>query len=70
MQASVRLKMSNEVGSPGLVVKGGDSRYEGRGVKSRHHILDGHDIFSPWFVVKIVLFAYRIYRILGEGALV
>ena len=48
MQANcIRLKLSNEVGSPGLVVMGGDSRYEGRGVKSRHHILDGHDIFSP-----------------------
>ena len=29
-------------GSPGLVVKGRDSRSEGRGFESLHHILDGH----------------------------
>ena len=29
-------------GSPGLVVKGRDSRSEGRGFESRHCILDGH----------------------------
>ena len=32
-------------GSPGLVGMGGDSRSEGRGFKSRHRILDGHNIF-------------------------
>jgi len=32
---------------------GRDSRSEGHGFKSRHHILDGH--FSRVFVVKIVL---------------
>ena len=31
--------------SPGLVVMGGDSCSEGRGFESRHHILDGNDIF-------------------------
>ena len=31
-----------EVGSPGLVVKGRDSRSEGCGFESRHRILDGH----------------------------
>ena len=29
-------------GSPGLVVMGRDQHSEGRGVESRHHILDGH----------------------------
>ena len=29
-------------GSPGLVVIGGDSRFEGRGFESWRHILDGH----------------------------
>ena len=28
--------------SPGLVVKGGDSKAEGCEVESRHRILDGH----------------------------
>ena len=32
-------------GSPGLVVTGGDSCSKGGGFESRHHILDGHDIF-------------------------
>ena len=41
-------------GSPGLVVMGGDSCYEGRGLESQHHILDGH--FSNLFVVRIVMF--------------
>ena len=30
------------LGSPGLVVMGGDSHSKGRGFESRHHILDGH----------------------------
>ena len=38
--------------SPGLVVMGGDSHTEGRGFESQCRILDGHDIFSHWFVVK------------------
>ena len=29
-------------GCPGLVVKGRDSRSEGREFESRHHIMDGH----------------------------
>ena len=36
------------------MVMGGDSRTKGRGFESWHSILDGHDIFSPSFVVKIV----------------
>ena len=32
------------VGSPGLVVMGGDSCSEGRGFESRCYILDGHNI--------------------------
>ena len=38
------------------MVMGGDLRSEGHGFESRRRILDGHDIFSHWFVVKIVLF--------------
>ena len=36
------------------MVMGRDSRSEGCGFESRHHILDGH--FSHIFVVKIVMF--------------
>ena len=43
-------------GSPGLVVMGGDSCSEGRGFESRRRILDGHNIFSHTFVVRIVMF--------------
>ena len=42
--------------SPGLVVMGGDSCSEGCGFESQCRILDGHDIFSHIFVVKIVMF--------------
>ena len=39
------------------MVMGDDSYLKGRGFKSRCHILDGDlDIFSQYFVVKIVLF--------------
>ena len=43
--------------SPGLVVMGGDACSKGRGFKSRNQILDGHNIFSHIFVVRIVIFA-------------
>ena len=33
-------------GSPGLVVMGGDSCSKGPEFESRHHILNGHDIFT------------------------
>ena len=39
-------------GSPGLVVRGWDSFYEGHWFGSQHHMLDGH--FSHWFAIKIV----------------
>ena len=39
-----------EYGSPGLVVMVGDSHSEGRGFKSRHRILDGHDNFHIDFL--------------------
>ena len=39
-------------GSLGIVVLEGDSRSKGHGFESRRRILDGHDIFSHWFVVK------------------
>ena len=35
------------------MVMGGDSLAKGRGFESHHHILDGHNIFSHIFVVKI-----------------
>ena len=38
------------------MVMGGDSRSEGHGLESWCRIMDGHDIFSHLFVVKIVLF--------------
>ena len=41
-------------GSPGLVVMGEDSCSRGHGFESWHCVLDGHDIFSHLFVVKIV----------------
>ena len=44
------------VGSPGLMVMGGDSCSKGRGFVSRRLKLDGHNIFSHIFVVRIVMF--------------
>ena len=42
-------------GSSGLVVMGDSSCLRGRGFESWHRKLDGYDIFSNSFVVKIVL---------------
>ena len=51
------LIMSRFGGSSGLVVSADDSCSKGRGFESQCCILDGHlDIFSHWFVVKIVFF--------------
>ena len=41
------------IGSPGLVVMGGDSWSKDCEFKFQHHILDGH--FSHLFVVKLVM---------------
>ena len=41
-------------GSPGLVVKGGDSHSEGCGFESQHRILNGHSF--TWICCKIVMF--------------
>ena len=38
------------------MVMGGDSCSEGRGIESRRNILDGHNILSHSFVVKIEMF--------------
>ena len=38
---------------------GGDSCCKGRGFESRHYILDGHDIFAHWFVVKSVMCVWK-----------
>ena len=43
-------------GSPGLVVMGGDSCSKGHGFKSWQCILDGNNIFTHIFVVRIVMF--------------
>ena len=43
-------------GSPGLVVMGGDSCSEGHGFKTQRRILDGYNIFSHIFVVRIIMF--------------
>ena len=45
---------------PGLVVMGGDSCSKGHGFESRCRILDGHNIFSHTFVVRIVMFAWKV----------
>ena len=54
---STQVEASNKFlhlgGSPGLVVMGGDSRSEGRGFKSKCHILDGH--FFTLICCNIVL---------------
>ena len=44
-------------GSPGLVVKWGDSQSEGCEFESRRRILDGH--FSHLYVVRIVMFIWK-----------
>ena len=49
-------RQTDASGSPGLVVTGDDSCSKGRGFVSQHSKLDGHDIFSRLFGVKIVLF--------------
>ena len=45
--------LQNKDGSSGLVVMGGDSRFEGCGFESQCHILDGH--FFTLICCKIVL---------------
>ena len=52
-------KYSELGGSPGLVVMGDDSCSRSSGFESLRRTLDGHDIFSHWSVVKIVLFLKR-----------
>ena len=46
-------------GSPGLVVMGGDLCSKGCGFESWRHIMDGHNIFSHKFVVRIVMFVWK-----------
>ena len=41
------------------MVMGRDSCSEGHGFESRHCILDGHNIFSHKFVVRVVMFVWR-----------
>ena len=41
-------------GGPGLVVVGGDSCFEGRGIESQHRVLGGH-----LFVVKSVMLVWK-----------
>ena len=42
----VDLRRCKYYGGPGLVIMGDDSCSRGYGFESRHHIQDGHDIFS------------------------
>ena len=51
--AQTQCNQSLKGGSPGLVVTGGDSRFEGCGFVSRCRILDGH--FITLICCKIVL---------------
>ena len=53
-------------GSPGLVVMEDDSCSGGREFDSLYHILDGLDIFSHLFVVKIVLFVWKRSKIVEK----
>ena len=55
----MQVKDTTMGGRPGLVVMGGDSCSEGRGFESWHRILDGHNIFSHIFVVRIVIFVLK-----------
>ena len=50
--------------SPGLVVMGGDLCFEGCGFEFRSRELDGHNIFSQIFVVRILMVV-----VLGQGHL-
>ena len=43
-------------GTPCQVVKGGDSCSEGLGFELRPHLLDGGNIISHIFVVRILMF--------------
>ena len=49
----VKNKGIDRGGSPGLVAMGNGSCLRGCGLESRRRILDGHDIFSYYFVVKL-----------------
>ena len=55
----MQVKDTTMGGRPGQVVMGGDSCSEGRGFESWHRILDGHNIFSHIFVVRIVIFVLK-----------
>ena len=46
-------------GSSGLVVMGGDSCSEGLGFELRPHLLDGGNIISHIFVVRILMFVWK-----------
>ena len=53
-------KTNKERREPWLVVMGGGSRFKGCGFESRCRLQHGHDIFSYWSVVKIVMmFAWK-----------
>ena len=55
-------------GSPGLVVMGDDSCSRGRGFESRHHILDGYDIFHIDLLLKLYcLFEKTVNKPKGIG---
>ena len=54
------LKNEAKGGSSGIVVMGDNSCSKGRGFESQRCLLDGHlDIFSHWFVEKIIFFVRK-----------
>ena len=59
IDVSRRPKRTSKIGAqttvtPGLIVMGGDSCSEGRGLESQQCLLDGH--FSHIFAEKIIMF--------------
>ena len=55
-------------GSPGLVVKGGDSCSKGRGFESWHRILEGH-FFTYICCKNVMLFEKNENKTIKEGGL-
>ena len=53
--------------NPGLVVLGDYSCLKGCGFESQHSVLDGHDIFSRWFVLKLYCLLEKAEKEAGVG---
>ena len=50
---------TNKEHCTGLVDMRDDSCLRGHGIESQHHTLNGHDIFSHWSVLKVVMFVWK-----------